>query len=90
MATAIDNALVNMKRDLQGELEKKFNRAHNKNDLKAMAHSEEFGQYNRRANWRISSIPEAPYIDQKGKTRPETPQASVHKSSNLGDSFKAN
>ena len=84
MVTAIDNALAKMKRELQDELMQKINSAVNKTDLKAMAHSEELEQYNRRENLRISGIPEATFIDQNGTTRPETSNASVHKVVELG------
>ena len=57
----------------------KINIAVNKSDLKAMAHSEELEQYNRRQNLRVSAIPEATHIDQNGTTRPEKSQTSVHK-----------
>ena len=77
MVTAIDNALVKMKRELQEELVQKIISAVNKTDLKAMAHSQELEQYNRRENLLINGIPEATYIDQYGTTRPETSQASV-------------
>ena len=68
-----------MKGELQEELVQETNSAVCKTDLKAMAHSEEFKQYNRRENLRISGIPEAAYIDENETTRPETSQASVHK-----------
>ena len=73
-----------MKIELQDELGQKTNSAVNKTDLKAMAHSEELEQYNRRENLRISGIPEATYIDPNGTTRPETSKASVHKFVELG------
>ena len=84
MVTAIDNGLAKKKRELQDELMQKITSAINKTDLKAMAHSEEFKQYNRREKLRISGIPEATYIDQNGTTRPETSQASVHNVVELG------
>ena len=64
MVTAIDNALLKFKRELQDELVQKINIAVNKSDLKAMARSEELEKYNRKENLCISDIPEATYFDQ--------------------------
>ena len=84
MVTAIDNARVKMKRELQDKQKQKINSAVNKTDLKVMAHAEELEEYNRRENLRIRDIPEATYNDKNGTTRPETSQASVHKVIELG------
>ena len=79
MGTAVDNALVKLKRELQDKHEQKNISAVNKTDLKAMAHSEELKQYNRRENLHISGNLEFTNNDQNGTTRPETSQAIVNK-----------